>query len=239
MGTAMAKLDQFWSKNSVYILTSVAIAGTISAAVLAVKATPKAMRMIEEAECETKLDMVKASWTCYIPTTIVIATTIGSIVALNSVHNRKNAALAGLYSLAQNTFREYQDKVIEIVGEHKEQKVRDEVDKERVLSNPPAADFIFSGTGEVLCYDSITGRYFNSGVEKIKQVVNELNRRLMTEMFISLNDFYYELGLEPTKLGDNTGFNIDQSLLEVKFSSQLTKEGRPCLVLNYDIYPSS
>lgn len=239
MGITMAKLDRFWSKNSVYILTSVAIAGTISAAVLAVKTTPKAMRMIEEAECETKFDAVKASWTCYIPTAIVIATTVGSIVALNSVHNRKNAALAGLYSLAQNTFREYQDKVIEIVGEHKEQKVRDEVDKDKILSNPPATDFIFSGTGEVLCYDSITGRYFNSDIEKIRRVVNELNRRLMTEMFISLNEFYYDLGMEPTKLGDNTGFNIDNGLLNVTFSSQLTKEGRPCLVLNYDIYPNS
>ena len=43
-------------------------------------------------------------------------------------------------------------------------------------------------------------------------------------------------GLKPTKIGDDIGFNIDNGLLQVDFSSQLTEEGRPCLVLNYNVY---
>ena len=184
----------------------------------------------------TNIDKIKVAWKCYIPAAAVGATTIGCIIGLNDAHTRKNAALAGLYSIAQTTFSQYQEKVVEILGENKERKIRDEIDKDKILNNPVGADLIFSGTGEVLCYDSITGRYFNSEIEKIRKIINELNRRLMTEMFISLNEFYYELGLEPTKLGNDLGFNIDDGLLEIKFSSQLTKEERPCLVLNYDVH---
>lgn len=226
----------FLIKNDTYIFTILGVAGTITTAILAVEATPKAIRLIEEAECKKPLEKIKVAWKCYIPAGISAGTTIGCIIGLNSAHTRKNAALAGLYSLAQTTFKEYQEKVVETIGENKERKVRDEVDKDKILSNPPATDVIFSGTGDVLCYDSITGRYFNSEIEKVRRIVNELNRELMTEMFIPLNEFYIDLGLKPTKIGDDIGFNIDNGLLDVNFSSQLTEEGRPCLVLNYNVY---
>lgn len=236
INNAFKSFGGFLLKNDTYILTILGVAGTVTTAVLAVEATPKAMRLIEEAECETAIEKVKVVWKCYIPAAAVGATTIGCIIGLNSAHTRKNAALAGLYSLAQTTFKEYQEKVVETLGENKERKVRDAVDKDRILNNPPAADVIFSGTGNVLCYDSITGRYFNSEIEKIRRIINELNRQLISEMFIPLNEFYIDLGLEPTKIGDDLGFNIDNGLLDVKFSSQLTEEGRPCLVLNYEVY---
>ena len=226
----------FLIKNDTYIFTILGVAGTITTAILAVEATPKAIRLIEEAECKEPLEKIKVAWKCYIPAGISAGITIGCIIGLNSAHTRKNAALAGLYSLAQTTFKEYQEKVVETIGENKERKVRDEVDKDRILSNPPATDVIFSGTGDVLCYDSITGRYFNSEIEKVRRIINELNRELMTEMFIPLNEFYIDLGLKPTKIGDDIGFNIDNGLLQVDFSSQLTEEGRPCLVLNYNVY---
>ena len=226
-------------KNSTYILTGLAVAGTISAAVLAVEATPKAMKIIEEAKCETNLEKVKVAWKCYIPAGAVCLTTIGCIIGINTINNRRNAALAGLYSIAQSTLKEYQEKIIETIGENKERKIRDDIDKDKIIRNPPSKEIIFSGSGDVLCYDSLTGRYFNTEIENIRKIVNELNRELMNEMFIPLNEFYYALGLESTKLGDDIGFNIDNGLLEVKFSSQLTKDERPCLVLNYDVHSKS
>lgn len=233
---ALKNISNIIERNSTVILTGLAVTGTISTAILAVEATPKAMRIIEKAKCETNLEKIKVAWKCYIPAGLVCATTIGCIIGANAINNRKNAALAGLYSLAQSTFKEYQEKVIQTIGENKERKVRDDIDSDRIIKNPPSTDFIYSGTGEVLCYDVFTGRYFNSEIEKIKKIVNELNRRLMTEMFISLNDFHFELGLGSTSLGDNLGFDLDDGLLEVKFSSQLTEEGRPCLVLNYEVH---
>ena len=223
-------------KNSTYIFTGVAITGVFTTVILAVEATPKALSIIESHKCETNTDKVKAVWKCYIPTAVSCLITVGSIVAVNSIHQRRNAALAGLYSLAQTTLKEYKDKVIEIIGENKERKIRDEVDADRVLQNPPS-NVILTGSGDVLCYDSLTGRYFASDIEKIRRIVNELNKELLTAMFIPLNDLFYELGLDPTELGNDLGFDIDKGLFEIKFSTQLTKEGKPCLVMNYEVHP--
>ena len=64
------------SKHSPEILTGIGIAGMITTTVLAVKATPKAIKLIE-AEKRVKhvdtlspIDTVKTAWKCYIPAAI-------------------------------------------------------------------------------------------------------------------------------------------------------------------------
>ena len=52
-------------------------------------------------------------------------------------------------------------------------------------------------------------------------------------MYVSLNDFYYEIGLPSIKLGDDIGWNIDNGYIDLHFSSQLAEDGRPCLVIDY------
>lgn len=229
------QVGKFLDRNSIYILTGVAITGVVLTGVLVADATPRALSIIKERQCITKLDKLKATWKCYIPAGISGIITIGSIISINTINQKRNAAIAGLYSIAQTTLNEYREKVIEVIGENKERKIRDEIDGDKVLNGP--TNIIFTGTGDVLCYDSLTGRYFTSDIEKIRRIVNELNKELLTAMFIPLNDLYYELGLEGTELGNQLGFDIDKGLLEIKFSSQLTKEERPCLVLNYTVYP--
>ena len=67
---------------------------------------------------------------------------------------------------------------------------------------------------------------------------NELNSRLINEMYVSLNDFYYELGLKTTTGGDDLGWNIHRDgLVDVQFSSQLSDKGEPCLVIDYRVAP--
>ena len=70
-----------------------------------------------------------------------------------------------------------------------------------------------------------------------KKAVNEINRRLISEDYISLTEFYSELGLSPTKVSDEIGWNLDDGLIEVYFSSQLADDGRPCIVLDYENPP--
>jgi hypothetical protein len=233
---SMKGLGRFVERNSTHILTGIAVTGTLSTAIFAVKATPKAVQVIEEFECKTTVDKVKVAWKFYVPTALSFIVTTTAIIGMNVINERKKAALVGLYSITQSTLQEYQQKVIETIGEKKEQSIRDSIDEDRVLRNPPT-DVIITGSGDVLCLDSLSGRYFQSDIEKIKRTINETNRILMNDMFISLNDFYYDLGLEPTKLGDDLGFNIEDGLIEVHFSSQLTKEGKPCLVLSYEVRP--
>lgn len=91
--------------------------------------------------------------------------------------------------------------------------------------------------GNTLCYDVVSGRYFRSDIDKIKKAENELNHRMISEMYISLNEFYYEVGLPRTSIGDELGWNIDGGLIGLEFSSQLAEDGTPCLVIDYGIAP--
>jgi hypothetical protein len=237
------------SENSPTILTGLAVAGLISTTILAVKATPKAQilldleqqrREINENRCDlpSKWEIIKLTWKCYIPTCAVGLATCFCIVQANSIHLRRSAALAGLYSITESAFKEYQSKVVETIGRNKELKVRDDISADRIRVNPSGSnEIIFTGKGEVLCYDSLTGRYFKSSIEHIKQSLNALNKQLMNDMFITLNELYYELGLSGTSLGESLGWDVGNGLIEVNFSTQLSENGEPCLVLNYEVFP--
>jgi hypothetical protein len=250
-------------ENSPIILTGAAVTGVISTGILAVKATPRALKILEEerrkrdeyekviardgdgreiilakGDTLTNREVVQLVWKCYIPATGMCLGTIACIIGAHKVNQRRNAALMGLYSLSEVAFKEYKEKVAETIGKVKEQRIRDEIDADHIKANPPnSAQVIFTGKGDVMCYDSLTGRYFRSDIEKIRRTVNELNRRLMSEMFLDLNDLYFELGIPTTKLGDELGFNLDDGLLEINFSSAITDDGQPCLVLNYEVVP--
>lgn len=233
-------------KRSPEILTGIGIAGMIATTIMAVQATPKALILIEEKKEELSVEelpvaeMVKTTWHCYIPTAVTGALSIACIVGASSVNARRNAALATAYTLSETAMREYKDKVIETIGEKKEQAVRDAIAKDKIEKNPVSKnEIVITKKGDTLCYDSISGRYFKSDIEKLRGAVNELNRQLLNEGSVSLNDFYYEIGLDNIKVGDDLGWDTRQdTLIELDFSSQLASDGTPCLVLDFAIAPT-
>lgn len=231
-------------KHSPEILTGIGIAGMITTTVMAVRATPKALVLIENKKIEndtdklTPVETIKATWKCYIPAAITGGLSIVCLIGASSVNARRNAALATAYTLSESALKEYQEKVIETIGEKKEQIVRDAIAKDKIDRDPVSSrEVIITEKGNTLCYDSISGRYFKTDIDKLKKAENELNRRMRDEMYISLNEFYYEIGLNPTSIGDDIGWNIDRGYIELNFSSQLTDEGTPCLVIDYQVAP--
>lgn len=236
-------------KHSPEILTGIGIAGMVTTTIMAVRVTPKALTLIEDEKNRLQaneennilepIDAIKITWKCYIPAGITCAVSVACLIGASSVNARRNAALATAYTLSESTLRDYQKKVIETIGEKKEQTVRDAIAKEHVEKNPVEnREVIVVGKGDTLCFDSVSGRYFKSDMETIKKAENELDARLRTEMYISLNDFYYEIGLEPLRtIGDDLGWNIDRGFLDLSFSSQLAADGTPCLVIDYGVAP--
>jgi len=238
------------SKNSPTILTGMAVAGLITTTILAVKATPKALTLMyqeEEIRREesddgdfdnlTKIDVIRLTWRCYIPALAVGGATILCVIGSNSISLRRNAALASVYSITETAFKEYKSKVVETIGKNKELSIRDEVTSDRIKKHPSAtSEVIFTGKGDVLCYDPLSGRYFKNDIEKIRRAINDINHNLRSEMFLTVNDLYDAIGLTNTKLGYDLGWDVDTGL-DVTFSSQLTEDGTPCLVLNYDVMP--
>lgn len=244
-------------KHSPEILTGVGIVGMVGTTVLAVKATPKALMLIEEekrrinndileaakadgleeverVEKLTPVDTVKTVWKCYIPAIATGTLSVLCLVGASSINARRNAALLMACALSDSTLKEYRDKVVETVGEKKEKEVRDNIAKERLEKDPISnKEVVMTDKGDTLCYDVLSGRYFKSSVDIINKAVNEVNRRMINYTYISLNEFYSEIGLSGTKLGNDLGWCIDQGTIEIDFSAQLADDGTPCLVVDY------
>lgn len=245
IGGFVNKTKNMAVKHSSDILLGFGITGMISTVGLAVKATPKALKLIdvkkEELEVDelTPIETVKACWKPYVPAAVTCAFSVGCLIGSRSVNARRNAALATAYKLSETALSEYRDKVVEVVGEKQESIIRDKVNKERVEKNPVTTkEVIITERGNTLCYDAVSGRYFRSDMDKIKKAENELNRRMLQgEMYVSLNEFYDELDLDHTGMGDELGWNIDKPL-DIYFSSQIADDGTPCIVVDYRNAPS-
>lgn len=237
------------SKHSPEILVGIGIAGMITTTVLAVRATPKAMRLIDEKKDElevdklTPIETVKTTWKCYVPALISGAASVACIVGANSVNVKRNAALATAYKISETALSEYRGKVIETIGEKKERTVRDKIAEKHVQETPiNKTEILVTGKGQTLCLDPMSHRYFYSSKDKIDRVINKLNYEITTAPFdtdgVTLNDFYEELGLPGTATGDGIGWNLRTGLIEYHPGSQIVPEdeeheGEPCLVIEF------
>lgn len=221
-------------KHSPTIMTAAGAVGVVTTAVMAVKATPKAMQILEGMSDEaSKFDKAKAVAPVYIPSVSVGVLTITCIFGANSVNLKRNAALASMMAISEKYYNDYKDKVVEAIGEKKEQTVRDEVAKKHIDDKPVScSEVIMTEYGNTLCYDELSGRYFMSDMEKLRKVQNDINARIIDEVFVSLNEFYYNIGLKPLKNGDEIGWDVER-MLDLRFSSQISDDGRPCLVVDY------
>lgn len=254
--------QQALTKHSPEILTGIGIAGMVTTTVLAVKATPKALRLIEDEKCRQNreliqeaeesgaemcrqvghlkpMDMIKTTWKCYVPAAITGVASIACLIGANSVSAQRMAALTAAYKISETALTEYREKVVETIGEKKEQVVRDAVAKDKLEKNPVSRnEVIITETGSTLCYDAYSGRYFKSDRDKILKAINEINSSMLEDGYVSLNSFYYEINLPETKIGDNVGWRYDKDrFVKPCFSSQLDDTGKPCMVVDFMVAP--
>lgn len=247
-------------RNSPTILTALAVAGVVGTVIMAVKGTIKAQNALyHEADFRTnewseqtgespdaypidiftKEEIVKLTYKFYIPTAIMGVTTIGCIVSANHISLRRNAALISLLSIAETAAREYHEKVVEQIGEKKEEKIRSEIAQDH-LDKIPATEktIVLTGKGNYLCFDDFSKRYFRSDIEDLRRSANLFNQRLLRDGWLGINEFYDLMGLEPIELGDEFGWIAERSLLEMRFDTKMAKDtNEPCLVIGYVVTP--
>ena len=224
------------SKKSPEILVGFGLAGMLTSTVLAVKATPKALDILEqEDEDLTKIEVVKKTWKCYVPAAVGYCTSAACIIAATTTQNKRHAMLAGAYKLSESALLEYRSKVVETLGEEKEKEIRDSIAKDRVEDRPVVVNCL--GKEEFLCYDMLSGRYFKSSIDVIQKAVNDMNYKLLNDNILSLNEFYFELGMKPTDIGYEQGWDISKGMIEVSFSSIISEDDKPCIVMHFDNQP--
>ena len=238
MNNILRQTKVLWKRHGSTVLTCVGGVGVVATSVMAVKATPKAMILIEKAKQEkgedlTKLEKVKVAGSVYIPSIIVGVTTIASIFGANYLNKRQQAALMSAYAMLNTTYKDHKKKVEELYGKDANHKVSEEIAKDKYEEND-----ISVAKGKELFYDDFSGRYFESTIEDVQRAEYRINRDLHMSDAVTLNDFYELLGLDPIASGDelgwSTSYNFDaywQTWIDFTHSKTVMDDGQECHII--------
>lgn len=226
-------IKQVLKRNSSTILTCIGGVGVVATAVTAVKATPKAVRLLDkekEAKGEdlTTGEVLRIAGPLYIPSVLIGAGTLACIFGASILDKRKQGSLISAYALLDNSYKQYKNKVIELYGEEADLNVRTEVAKSRYEDS----DMDYT---ERLFYDEYSGRYFESTMENVVQAEYELNRLFATNGGAYLNEFYELLDIDPIPAGNEVGWSryLANNWIEFKHDEVLINDDLECCIISW------
>ena len=245
MNSLLSTSQVFLKKNSATILTCVGAAGVIATTVTAVKATPKAVALLDEAKKEkgeelTKLEAVKIAGPANIPTVVLGVSTLACIFGANILNHRSQASLMSAYALADGAYKDYKKKTVELYGEEANDNIKAGIAKDKYDENPIEV----VEDGKLLYYDFYSERYFEATPAFVKTAEYELNRKLMMDDIVYLNEWYSLLDLKSLEhgltVGWNTCANYDmywQSWIDFHHQKVVMDDGLECIIISFNQDP--
>jgi len=242
----------YLKRSAPTILTIACSAGTIASVVMAIKATPKALTRIEEAEDEkgqplTKFEIVNVAGPAYIPTALMGTSTIVCMFGLNVFNKKQQASLIGGYGLLRQSYQKYKDSSKEVYGDDAESRILKHVAQKTYISSDgnslydPDSD---DAGDSVLFYDEYSSRYFTSTLAAVLNAQYHVNRNLSLRSSVSINEFYEFLGLDAVDSGEDFGWCMfdlaEDGIMWLDFNNSLTmieERGLECYVISALISP--
>lgn len=241
MNSLLRKSKLLLKRNSGTILTCIGAAGVVVTTITAVKATPKALALLDHAKEEkgeelTKLEKVKIAGPVYIPAAVIGASTIACIFGANVLNKRAQASLMSAYALVDKGYKDYRKKVDELYGEEAGQQVRAEIAKDKYDEQPK----MVVEDGKLLYYDFYSDQYFEATPFQVQKAEYELNRMLMVDDCVYLNDWYIQLGIDKVEHGDNFGWstfgNLEtywQTWIDFHHEKVVMDDGLECIIVSF------
>lgn len=231
-------IGHWMKKNSSKILASTAIAAEAVGFYFMHKEAPVVKEKINALpEDATWKDKIKTAAPVYLPAMGMLLLSSGCIVGSCVAGERKAALLSGLYTASEAALSKYEQKVIDTIGKDKAQEIHDEIAKDLMNEKPCSQMNVYAtGSGDQLFYEPLSGRYFTSEKLEVEAAVNRCNRTIIGDMWITSNEWFEELGLEPVGLGELFGWNVDH-LMDIHFSPAETPDNRTCFVIGYTNSP--
>ena len=245
MNSLLDRSKTFLNRNAATILTCVGGVGVVATSVMAVKATPKALTLLKDAEEKkggklTKTEIVKVAGPIYIPSVVVGVSTIACIFGANALNKRKQAALVSAYALLDSSYKDYKNKVEELYEEEADAKVRREITKDKYNES----DIDSVKKGKELFYDYFSNRYFESTIEDVQRAEYYLNRALVMRDSVSLNEFYDLLKIPHIESGDEYGWTMGacldmywQSWIDFSHETIAMEDGSECHIITMQTEP--
>lgn len=244
----LSTMKKFAVDNSPAILTSLAVAGTVTTAVLTGRAVLAADRLLQEKLyklndqgyiVETGVDLttretLEIVWKEFVPPVLVGGATIVACLGANHVGARRAAALAAGFKVVEEMASEYKQKVVTTIGKKAEEDIRTKIVEDRLKRDEPT--LIITNDADVTFFDPWSGRYFQSNMETIRKAMNDVNFQINNSYYASVTDFYNLIGLDSNGQSDNFGWNSD-NLMEIVYTTALMANNRPCIQIEYRLDP--
>lgn len=244
----------YLKNHSPTILTCLGAVGVIGTAAMAIKATPKAVQLLQQATDEkgedlTKLETVNVALPSYIPTIIMAASTIVCILGANVLNKRQQASIASAYALLEESYRNYRGAAKSVYGDDADEKIIAEMAKKTYFR-----DCVYGGelcsagddNSEVqLFYDMYSQRYFNATLSQVINAEYHVNRNLQLRGDVPVNEFYEFLGITPIDIGFEIGWRLDTIMesgcMWLDFSNTHIKmeDGMECFAISTTFMPVS
>ena len=211
-------------KHMPAVLTYAGVCGVVGTAIMAVKATPKALKIIEQEkmyrsyECDnkpTKKEIVALTWKCYIPSIALGLSTIACVISIHALDKRSQASLTSAYAMLNEAYKQYRDAAKAVYGEDADSKILAEIAKDTFISADGIGVYSsdLDPSEKILCYDSYSKRYFESTMAAVLNAEYHINRNLQLRGYCTINEFYEFLGIDGIEYGDEIAWSLD-SLME-------------------------
>lgn len=228
--------NNWFIENKPEILIALGLSGLTFSAIWNVRATAKAVRLIDAKKAElgveklTPKETFKTVWKCYIPSAASFVIGIPCVIASNVVSDKRNAALAAAYTVSETALAEYKEKTREIAGEKKFEEIEKAIKPSVIVTD-----------GDTIFLDSISGRYFKSTMNAVQKAANDLNAKAIAGFgTVSLADWYRELNLDPTANSENVGWGVidgSEGMLDLMFSGTITSDDKAAIEISYRTPP--
>lgn len=235
----------FLKKNASTILTCAGGVGVVATAVLAVKATPKALERIETAKKEkgeplSKWETVQVAGPAYIPAVVTGVSTVACIFGANILNKRQQAALMSAYAFLDNSYKEYKAKVGEVYGEEANAHIKEEIVRDKYIDD----EIHLEDTNKELFYDMFSERYFESTMADVIKAEYEINKKISNFGGAYVNEFYELLDIPQLDYGTSMGWSTG-SLMSIKWNQWLDFEhkkvtmddGLECCIITMAVEP--
>lgn len=242
MNSNLIKIKRAVQKEAPILLSLTGISGFITGAIMAAKATPKAVEVLKEHEeylpyggRELIWEQFKLLAPIYAPTAGLLAISAAFVLGSTQLSRYRYGAATTLYFASQQSLVRLQEAVLDNVGAKKYDEIRADAAAPPKDSVPPS--IIINGENS-LFWDVFSGRYFHSGtIEDVRKVINDMNAHMYEWGYVSLNELYQELGMPKTEYGDLMGWFAEDGAIDVRFSSRLTENDRACISMELTLTP--
>lgn len=242
----LSTIKPFIIQHEPDILIWLGVAGFVSAIPLTIRGSIRAYKKIQNKKTElkkTKLtftETIDCSWKEFLPVIITTAGSLTCVIAGNHISSKRAAALAASYTIAETALQEYKDKTKEIVGEKKEQTIREAVAQDK--ANKEYSTTVLTGDGDYLFIDELTGQKFKSNWAHIQQIANKLNADAIGgQDTITVNEWLDALNLKSVSDGDIRGWDVysngGRGLIDITITATIDSDNKPCGVISYNNTP--